>query len=532
MKRILNRDVPLWILLAVLVVVAAIPIVLSAIYASESDFLHVPFASWFVLGLSGLLLAMGGIALYFWRRLRAGQEKLARVEEELTAVRDELAEPLEHLPVVCGHTKLSKAEFVVVVQSLFRPFLDIGYVYVTPMPGGYGGSTTVSARLQEKHSQDLLPQSFVVKLGDKKEMVDERDKFDNYVYARLVNTPHFSIHRYAEWGPYAGISYEFAGLGGELQNFYQFYDGSPALAVAECITQVYSHLSQAWYRHGQVTPANLYHEYNLLNKKREIIIRHMGKIIGKDDDYHDNLRAASEALDCDLKPDFCDGLDIPWRDPVTFLRTWSIRPLQVPVHRSVVHGDLHARNVLVEIIKGGSRQIWFIDFSHTGNGLSRARTEEASQESTLVDPDRGHTLRDFCRLEADIKFTLTRLRGEGDLDLAVAFEKELMARGMALDDLQDKPPRIEALADGRFRKAWQAIREIRSQAAGYLVDSGDLRPYYFGLLHASLPLVYYGSEQFENEVCEQQQKRYAFISAGMLCSQLQSGGMGDWREGR
>ena len=45
-------------------------------------------------------------------------------------------------------------------------------------------------------------------------------------------------------------------------------------------------------------------------------------------------------------------------------------------------------------------------------------------------------------------------------------------------------------------------------------------PYYLSLLNATLPIVYYHPAQFENKVSEQQQKRYALISAGMLCSQL------------
>jgi hypothetical protein len=533
MKRtITDSKVFPWVGFLAFALAAGLPVILAWVYSSEYNLLYVPFASWFVLGLSGLILVLDGMAFYLWRRFRRERERLVKTAKDLAAAREELGETAkdlavarsslaeldERLPVVYGHTKLDKPEFLVLIQILFRRFPDIQYIHITPLPGGYGGSTTVSARLQTQE-EALLPRSFVLKLGDKKEMADECDKFDRYVNARLINVPHFYIHRYAERGDFAGTAYEFAGLGGEIRNFYQFYQGSAVLAVSELIGEIYSPLGEAWYQYGQVTPVNLYHEYNLLGKKRDDIIRHVAKIVDKDDPYWANLVAVEEDSHLNRRPNFCPETDIPWHDPVAFLRTWSMRPLTVSVHRSIVHGDLHARNVLVEIKKGGFKQVWFIDFSHTGNGLSQARTDEAGREDTLIDADRGHTLRDFCRLEADIKFILTSLYDENDLSLAIAFERELMTCGMEMDDLQVKPPRIEALMDERFKKAWQAVREIRGQAVGYLAGS-DLRPYYFGLLHATLPIVYYQQDQFENDVCERQQKRYAFVSAGMLCSQL------------
>jgi hypothetical protein len=336
----------------------------------------------------------------------------------------------------------------------------------------------------------------------------------------LARAPQF--FRYAAREGWAGIAYEFAGLDldGEIQSWYQCYQGYAAVEVAELIGEIYFHLNRAWYQNGQTERANLYHEYRLLSKKQEQIIGHVGEIVDEEDPYRVNFTTVEGRLRPNLKPSFCPDLDIPWCDPVAFLRTWPRQNLIVPIHRSIVHGDLHARNVLVEIGRGGQKRVWFIDFSHTGNGLSGDRTQEAIREGIPIAPDKGHTLRDFCRLEADVKFILTRLRGEDDLRLAVGFEKELIACGLALYDLSATPSPIEALTEERFRKAWQVIKEIRCRAADYLTNADDLRPYYLSLLHATLPIVYYHPAQFENETCERQQKRYALISAGMVCSQL------------
>ena len=519
MKRtVVGSEVFLWVLSVISAIATITSIILALVYSSEYNFLFVPIASWFVFSLGGLILTLDGMAFYFWRRFRKTRQSFTETGQELIDLKKH---PLEdEIPAICGHEHLDKAEFLAIIQILFRRPPDIKYVHVTPLPGGYGGNTTVLARLQRKHGEALLPRSFVIKLGDKREMADEYDKFHNYVLAILPRAPKF--FRHATWEDLAGIAYEFAGLDldSEIQSFYQFYKGYATVEVAELIGEIYGDLSRAWYQNGQTERANLYHEYSLLSRKQELIIGHVGEVVDEDDPYRVNFTTIEGRLRPNLKPSFCPESDIPWYDPVAFLRMWPRQNLTVPVYRSIVHGDLHARNVLVEIGTGGQKHAWFIDFSHTGNGLSGDRTRQAIREGLPIAPDAGHTLRDFCRLEADVKFILTRLRDDNDLRLAVGFERELMGCGLALYDLSATPSSIETLTEERFRKAWQVIREIRRRAAVYLTSADDLRPYYMSLLHATLPMVYYHPAQFENEVCERQQKRYTLISAGMLCSQL------------
>ena len=512
MKRtIVGFEALLWILFGSFAVAATLPVILTAIYAPEYGILDVPFASWFVVGLSGLMLVLDGLAVYFWRRFRGKRRELAALTRQ----------PLgEEVPAVHGHKCLAPPEFLAIVATLFGRPPEVKHVYVKPLPGGYGGSTTVLVELGHEDGGVRLPKSFVVKLGDRREMVDEHDKFQQYVHPRLTHAARF--FRHAQWGRFAGIAYEFVGLGSdhEVQSLTQFYRGHAAVEIPALIGDVYSHLAQAWYRDGQRERADLYQEYDLLRRQRERIVGHIGEIVEEGDPYRVNFTAVEARLRPNLKPVFCSELDIPWYDPIVFLRTWPRSNLVGSVYRSVVHGDLNARNVLVEIGRDGRRRVWFIDFSHTGNGLSGDRTREASHDGVPVDPDRGHTLRDFCRLEADVKFILTRLQDEDDLGLAVAFERALMAGGLALDDLASIPLPTGALMDERFRKAWLAIREIRRWAVAYLTSPDDLRPYYLSLLHATLSTVYYHPDQFDDPACERQQKRYALVSAGMLCRQL------------
>jgi hypothetical protein len=512
MKRpVTGSEVLLWFLLAASAFATITSVTLALVYSSEHGFLYVPFASWFVFGLTVLILALAGIAIYFCRRVRKTSQELIDLKRE----------PLdEGIPAIYGHKHLDKAEFLVILQSLFGRPPAVKYVHVKPLPGGHGGSMTLLAELQREGDDRPLPRTFVIKLGDRREMVDEYDKFHNYVLGHLGRAARF--FRQAEWGTFAGIAYEFVGLDpdDEIHSFYQFYQGYAAVEIVALVADIYSYLDRTWYRSGGRDHVNLYHEYDLLSRKEKPIIGHVGEIVDEADPYRTNFTAVEGRLRPNLKPDFCLDLDFPWYDPVAFLRTWPRQNLTGPIHRSIVHGDLHARNILVEIGRDSQKRVWFIDFSHSGNGLSVARTSEAIRKGIPIDPDRGHTLRDFCRLEADVKFILTRLQDQDDLRLAVAFERELLNCGLALYDLAAAPRSVEALMDDRFQKAWHVIQEIRRRAAAYLASPDDLRPYYLSLLNATLPIVYYHPAQFESEICERQQKRYALISAGMLCSQL------------
>ena len=502
-----------WVLFGIVAAITlALPTLLAAAYASKYGFPFVPIASWFVLALTGFTLIASGLVCYcFWRYYRRTERELADLQ----------GHPLDdEIPTIHGHKQLDRAEFLTLIQILFRRPTDVKHVHVRPLPGGHSGDTTVLVRRQRQEEESVPLKSYVVKLGNKREMADEHDKFVRYVQDYLPSAARF--FRYAEWDSFAGIAYEFVGVEAkhDIQSFYQFYNGRAPIEVCELVEEVYTHLAQAWYQNGQQDKANLYDEYHLLYKKREAIIGHIGELVAAGDPYRANFTAIEERLQPNLRPAFAPSTNIPWHDPVAFLRTWPRHTLNLPVYRSIVHGDLHAQNVLIEIGRNDHKRPWFIDFSHSGNGLSAARTREAIREGVPIDPDRGHTLRDFARLEADVKCILTMLENADDLRRSVDFELALLNGGMSLHELPAKSSASEVLTEERFQKAWLAIREIRRQAARQLANPDDIRPYALSLLSATLPIVYYRPDQFESEACERQQKRYALLSAGMLCSQL------------
>lgn len=503
-----------WLLLVLAALAAAAPVILAARFSPPYEFFRVPIASWVVFCLSGILLALDAAALVLWLRLRRADREAEAAGRALLEMR---AAPLSAaIPAVCGAEHLARVEFPALVQTLFSRLPGVEYIHLKPLAGGYSGSTTVLARLQRRPGESPLPRSFVVKLGGRREMAGEHGRYLQHVLAFLPQAPHF--YQYAERQEWAAIAYEFAGLDldAEVQSLEQFYRGYAGAEVAGIIGDILAHLGRAWYQGGAAAPADLSAEYSLLPRKRAQIVESVAEIVDPDDPYRANLSGSEAAPQPRLRPRFCPAPDLPWYDPLAWLWGWPPPVPPVPLHRSIVHGDLNARNVLVELIPGGQKRVWFIDFSHTGNGLTADRTAELIGAGLPLAADQGHTLRDFCRLEADVKFLLTRLQSENDLRLAVDFERTLLAHE---EDLA-VPPATEALLDERFKKAWQSVREIRAHAARYAAPGDGARPYDWALLNATLAILYYSADQFESKASERQQKRYVLLAAGMLCNRI------------
>jgi hypothetical protein len=130
----------------------------------------------------------------------------------------------------------------------------------------------------------------------------------------------------------------------------------------------------------------------------------------------------------------------------------------------------------------------------------------------------GHILKDFCKLETEIKFCLTELPTEDDIERAIAWEKTLLfdEKGRPhkyLETLLTTPER-----DVEFdRTATDCIRQIRKEASfviGPLLRDGvGPDQYYLGLLYYTLDALRYAQ-------CDRNSRLYALISASLLCQAL------------
>jgi len=164
------------------------------------------------------------------------------------------------------------------------------------------------------------------------------------------------------------------------------------------------------------------------------------------------------------------SLSIP--DPIAFLNEPNIEPLKF----SVVHGDLHGYNILID----DNDKYYFIDFHHTGF---------------------GHIYRDFIELELSVRYDLfcsgrvpadRRLIAQEKNRINYSGLKKLIAleNAIILKTVRGHEPKNEALLEDSDRfdpdiyKAYKLICEIRRYAE--LNWEKDMLDYYMGFIPCAL----------------------------------------------
>ena len=187
-----------------------------------------------------------------------------------------------------------------------------------------------------------------------------------------------------------------------------------------------------------------------------------------------NLGHSTAGIYCDVNEDqitfpFID-LSVP--NPVSFLS----RPLVDPIRFTIIHGDLHGYNVLVD----DTGRYFFIDFFYTGF---------------------GDIYRDFIELELSVRYDLLCSRKLADEKLLVLrdssrinvnglkvlhrLEKALIAKTVHGNEPQDPILRTNQ----ELSKAYQVICSIRDFARQNHPDG--MKQYYMGLIYSSVKAIKY-----------------------------------------
>lgn len=414
---------------------------------------------------------------------------------------------------------------------------------VKKLAGGYSGAKTYLIHLKSKS----VP--FILKVGEKEEIENERHKFDRYVKDKLVMAPKKSD--FFEWGSYAGITYDLA-WGQDSVNHLNF-------------EEIYKQCLKLQFPHETIEQIIGINGLSLF-----------GEIIGENSDWGWNKIKSPEKVNIyqeyfpftrqfmKINPEMRAYSDwgknnIPnWIKYETALKTllnvedfWGTRcgnsNYETWIARATIHGDLNSRNILIEVDPNNHNlsAIRLVDFSHTGNGLTKKTTDNFSRE----DVGKAHIANDFCRLEADIKFYLTDLEKDQEVRQAWVLECIFLKQFLELEDWE------QLLVNNRFKEVldenhlsteseweeltkkeawerekinqkfilmWRCVRTIRKSLFEILKRQGlkqDKGAFYMALLQASLSMIYYEDERFNNAYW---QKRYLVLACGLLCEYLDS----------
>jgi hypothetical protein len=340
----------------------------------------------------------------------------------------------------------------------------------------------------------------------------EIERYKHCVAGRLGLTPGEPLVPAQQYGtiddqPWGAITYNLIGASrassGQVYTFDEFYRmHDDALAITDALNSVFEALSPWWTNQakpdcGKQGRRDLYGEYDRLTRKQSLIEKGIAET-GQETQIRalQSINANHRYIDL--------GSDLELRNPLNWIRDIFLgRKLAewIKQHRqdSIVHGDLHAGNILISEGVHGPPRAWLIDFPHVHV---------------------GPTIQDIARLEADLKFGLLEddtLKALGPNSL-YGFETILLP-----ESTQDAPA-FSALSPGQLQtdpepdpqvqKAYEAVQLLRKEALKFMIGN-DARPYYLALLHTTMPALYYRNRG-------PWQKLYTFISAALLCERLGS----------
>jgi len=362
-------------------------------------------------------------------------------------------------------------------------------------------------------AEQQLP--LVLKFDSTRNIKAETERYRDCVAGRLglvPGEPLIPVQRSGriegeEWG---AITYNLIGANqaesSHLQTFAEYYSNYDTLEpLSHALHKIFAAL-QPWWQNPpgsnhclDYRRDSLYGEYDRLTRKQNEIQQGMietGQFLQLEE-----LRTISaDHAFVDLNQTLRLRNPFHWLKAVFQahrLGNWADQP---GLRRdSIVHGDLHAGNILISQDSSDRLRAWIIDFPHAHV---------------------GPTVQDFARLEADVKFGLWS--GEGLAALGIDEIYQFETALLAVSD-PSKPSLID-LVPGQFppamppnpalEKTWTIVSMLRNEARNYM-NGFDARPYYLALLHATLPALYYRNR-------DPWQKLYTFISAALLCERLDS----------
>jgi CheY-like chemotaxis protein len=351
---------------------------------------------------------------------------------------------------------------------LRKMFPNAESLVVSRLSGGYSRTSVI--KVEPFYKGRGQARAVIVKYGRVSEVETEADNFASFVKRFVAGRRHTNIDCRARTRSVGGIVYSLIGAPFEVVcSFSDFYAMSQATDTCLVLDDLFDNNCRMWYE-------------NRLQKRTLNLCDLYWRPAGTDlDNLFKSFQHMYPRLD---QPVIAfREVDGQFKNPVYHSFVES-KPIYLPVHTAVTHGDLNGDNILVD----QENHTWLIDFFRTGE---------------------GHITRDFVTLESVIKFQLME---EESLQALCEFEKAILAPNSFHEELT--PPQITMSAP--MTKALTTIGHLRKLAGNVVQPSHDICDYYAGLFYHTLNLM-----RYYHLLQQKRRKYYILLSAAILCQRLE-----------
>lgn len=359
------------------------------------------------------------------------------------------------------------------LRMLFREWDGINLMPLDSIVNGH--SKALVFRVQP-HRRDREGEITIAKIGEVGLM--RREIYNYRSYVRGIAGGHFvpaAMEPAWRTRSLGGVVYTYAGIGGGVQDFEQFYDDHEAHAICGALESLFR-ATLRWIpapnAERVVNLSAIY--YPRLRLQEDELEQVRRRIV--EGDFICRVRGGTGLLDQRGRRLTIGGVNMP--DPVAY--AFSVQMYAVSAE-AVAHGDLHIRNVLID----HQNNCWLIDFANT-------------------EPHPGWF--DYVYLETSVRVELVRLQDPRLLD---QWNEFLFQQ----DDLSIPELSSVLATHPELVKATMVVRKLREVAFAEN-GRGDRRAYAIGLFFTALRMTTVKFLEFD-------QYRHAFMAAARIADWLE-----------
>ena len=390
--------------------------------------------------------------------------------------------------------KAMKQELLVVISRLFSNRSDqnnqpiVKEIKVDAFGEDAGKSGSLMFKITPKIVlDDKMRKSAVLKFGPKEETHRESLNYDKFVEWFLTYDQTVRKIKYAEGNKFGGILYSYPrDVVGGYESFADYMRGEDESKCTSMIGKMFNVDNQHWlsvdgnsFVDRETAIFQTYYIDHVLHASlHEMRSTHLKKLADEINNLERRLGRKLEKRIWEYRDDSITFpyLDISIPNPVSFLNDPS---LVEGIKLTVIHGDLHAHNIIVTATEKDERY-FFIDFYYTGF---------------------GDIYRDFIELELSVRYDLfcssslpaqKRLTAPDCNSTAADGLKKLIRLENALINgtvygKESMDPLLNENKD--IHKAFRIISEIRRFAFENCADKKKV--YYMGLIVSALKALKY-----------------------------------------